>query len=191
MPVRCRTPELTLKRGTDAGIVRTVAKEVELTRESLEKAALRMLSRRDATRHEVSTALSKRVAKSKDAPADAKEWIEAILNACHERGYLSDSRYAANRFAKLRRQGSSRRKIESTLQKKGITGEAIGMLFEEEAAEAETMAARRTVARRRFGRDPERFDKELASLGRAGFGYDDARRALELAEEDLAAEDEE
>ena len=34
---------------------------------------------------------------------------------------------------------------------------------------------------RRFGQNPEKFDKELASLARAGFGYHDARRALDVA----------
>lgn len=140
-----------------------------------------MLSRRDASRQEVATALRREVSKSKDAPGEAGEWIKAILDDCQERGYLSDSRLAANHFATLRRRGSSRRKIEAALQKKGIGQEAVAALFEAEEAGAEGVAASRTVARRRFGQNPEKFDKELASLARAGFGYHDARRALDVA----------
>jgi regulatory protein len=158
-----------------------VKRETEVTRDSLEKRALRMLSRRDASRQEVSTALRRELSKSRDAPREATEWIKSILDDCEERGYLSNSRLAVNHFAALRRRGSSRRKIEAALHKKGIDGEAVASLFAEEETGAEAVAASRTVARRRFGKDREKFEKELASLARAGFGYDDARRALEEA----------
>lgn len=152
-----------------------------MTRDSLEGVALRMLSRRDASRQEVSKALRKALSKATVVPSEAQGWIKAILDSCEERGYLSDLRHAADQFAALRRRGSSRRKIEATLQKKGISGESITALVEEEAMGAEALAASRTVARRRLGLDPDKFQKELASLARAGFGYDDARRALEAA----------
>ena len=182
---------MALKGHRDPGIVAEVPKNAEVTRESLETLALRTLSRRDATRQEVALVLHRRVSKSKEAPPEANEWIEAILDSCEEQGYLSDSRHAANHFAKLRQRGSSRRKIEAALQKKGIAGEVIEALFEEEETGAEAAAARRTVTRRRFAQDAERFDKELASLARAGFGYDDARRALEWQKLEVAAKEEE
>ena len=140
-----------------------------------------MLSRRDASRQELATTLQRELAKCAEAPSEASAWIQSILDDCEARGYLSDSRLATNHFAALRRRGSSRRKIEAALQKKGIGAEAVASLFEAEATDAEAIAAARSVERRRFGRDPEKFDKELASLARAGFGYDDARRALDAA----------
>lgn len=140
-----------------------------------------MLSRRDASRQEVAVALQRALAKSGDAPDEGGEWIEAILDECEERGYLSDSRIATNHFARLRGRGSSRRKTEAALKKKGIAEETVRALFEAEEEGAEAVAASRTVARRRFGQDREKRDKELASLARAGFGYHDARRALDEA----------
>ena len=140
-----------------------------------------MLSRRDASRQEVSSALRRDLAKSKGVPSDATDWIETILDDCEERGYLSDSRLATDHFRTLRRRGSSRRKIEAAFQKKGLAREGLVSLFEEEETGAEAVAASYTVARRRLGVDPGKFEKELASLARAGFGYDTARRALEAA----------
>lgn len=140
-----------------------------------------MLARREASRQEVSVALQRELAKSKDTLEQGHEWIAAILNECEERGYLSDSRIATNHFATLRRRGSSKRKIEAALQKKGIAEEVVKRLFEAEEESAEESAASRTVARRRFGLDPEKRDKELASLARAGFGYYVARCALDAA----------
>lgn len=140
-----------------------------------------MLARRDASRQEVAVALQRVLAKSTEAVEQGAEWIAAILDECEERGYLSDSRIATNHFATLRRRGSSKRKIEAVLQKKGIAEEVVSALFEGEDAGAEESAASRTVARRRFGQHREKRDKELASLARAGFGYHDARRALDAA----------
>lgn len=169
-----------LKDCEEGRIFSRVAQEKNVTRDSLEKAALRLLSRREASRQEVRVALKRHLAATPQA-SEGREWIEDILEECAARGYLSDERYAASRFRALRQRGNSRRKVEAALKKKGISGETLDSLFDEESPDAEAVAAARTVAKKRFGQNAERFDKELGSLARAGFSYDVARRALEAA----------
>lgn len=153
-------------------------------RKSLEAAALRYLSQRGASRAQLARVLRRRVdrdarRREEPPPAEAGEWIEAILEKMEGYGYLDDAKYAADKAKAMRRRGASRRKIQAKLAEKGIDRSLADEALGEEDRGAEREAADKLVRRRRFGRDPERRQKELAALARAGFSYDVAKAALD------------
>ncbi|MEM9192761.1 MAG: RecX family transcriptional regulator [Myxococcota bacterium] len=150
-----------------------------ITPKYLERAAFYYLSRRGASRAQLRDVLLRKVRRAEDPPAESAEWVEAVLVRCEELGYINDRSYAASKARSMRRRGGSKAKIRAKLRQKGIAGELIDETFEAEGQDDELSAARRYAERRRFGRNRERRDKELASLGRAGFSFQVARRALE------------
>jgi regulatory protein len=88
----------------------------------------------------------------------------------------------------LSRRGLGRRRIRERLAAKGVAAEDIAGALAELAAdpaESELAAAVRLARRKRLGpfrggaERRERRDKDLAALGRAGFGYEIARRVVE------------
>ncbi|MCH8155528.1 MAG: RecX family transcriptional regulator [Proteobacteria bacterium] len=132
-----------------------------------------------------------------DAEAGAAA-VEALIAELLGAGLLDDARYAAERARVLHRRGASARAIRTALLAKEIETDDIERALaglREEAAEPELAAALAYARRRRLGpyRDPDaRADrrekdlreKDLAALGRQGFGYDLARRVIET--DDLA-----
>ena len=160
-----------------------------LDAKALEAAALRYLSQRGASRAQLARVLQRRVDRDArrrevEAPPEASEWIEAVLAKMESWGYLDDAKYAADKAKAMRRRGASRRKIEAKLAEKGIDRGLAEEAFGEEERGAEQEAALRLVRRRRFGRDPERRQKELAALARAGFSYATAKAALDAASDE-------
>ena len=151
-----------------------------LSRDSLQRAALRLLERRGASRKELERALERRVARAEEEidPQEASEWIASALAFCEEHGYLNDQRVAEDKASAMRRRGSSARKIRAKLAEKGIGAEVLAETFDAEDDSAELDAARKYAQRRRFDGDAEKFDKQLASMARAGFGYAIAKRVL-------------
>lgn len=125
---------------------------------------------------------------------DAPAWIEAAVGRMIERGYLDDFRYARAIVERMRTRGASTRRIEHYLAQQGVPGE-IGraVVRQGEESDAERKAAFRYARRRRLG--PYRLDpdpgtecrqRDLATLGRAGFAYDIARQVIDAtALEDL------
>lgn len=159
-----------------------------LDRKALEAAALRYLSQRGASRTQLARVLKRRGdrdarRREEDPPAEAPEWIEEILAKMESWGYLDDAKYAADKAKAMRRRGASRRKIQAKLAEKGIDRSLADEAFEGEERGAEREAADKLVKRRRFGRDPERRQKELAALARAGFSYGVAKAALDSPSE--------
>ena len=101
-------------------------------------------------------------------------------------GLLNDRAYAAQAAASLARRGTSRFSIAGKLAQKGVETELVSeaMRGARDGGASELAAACALVRRRRLGpyRAPgKRADwrqKDLASLARAGFGLDIARRVL-------------
>ncbi len=103
-------------------------------------------------------------------------------------GLLNDDLYSQTKITSLRRKGESQRKITQKMAEKGIetekTNTILKQLIEENYEENnELSSAIRYVKRRRLGafrtRKNERSDeKDLASLARAGYSYDIAKKAL-------------
>ena len=127
-----------------------------------------------------------------DAEAGAAA-VEALIAELLGAGLLDDARYAGERALVLHRRGASARAIRAGLMAKEIEAGDIERALaglREAAAEPELAAALAYARRRRLG--PYRAagaradlrEKDLAALGRKGFGYDLARRVIET--DDLA-----
>jgi regulatory protein len=119
--------------------------------------------------------------------------VEALIAELLDAGLLDDARYAGERARVLHRRGASARAIRAGLLAKGVEVALIDQALaglREEAAEPELAAALTYARRRRLGpyRSPTARaglrEKDLAALGRQGFGYDLARRIIEA--DDLA-----
>ena len=99
-------------------------------------------------------------------------------------GLIDDTRYAEARVATLRRRGGSARAIQAKLSAKGVDRATVAAVLEGGEEDDEENAARAFARRRRLGpyrpgeRAPYR-DKDLASLARAGFRFDVARRVID------------
>jgi len=120
---------------------------------------------------------------------EASAWIETAVERMHERGYLDDRRYAEALCQRLRARGSSRRRLAHELHKKGVPQDIASQVLADDAPNAELEAAIRYARRRRIGpyrRDPQtqgtHRERDLAALGRAGFGYETARRIVDAAD---------
>lgn len=122
-------------------------------------------------------------------------WINQTVERFVRLGLVNDAHYAADRAASLRRLGRGPGKIKALLAAKGVPRAMIDKVLAETAetasgGDASLSAAIGYAKRRRFGvfgKAPptdkqERLKKqtrELAALGRAGFSYAIARRALD------------
>ncbi len=109
---------------------------------------------------------------------EARDFVENVLAEFVKSGALNDIRFAGAWVETLRRRGTSRSMIRSKLFAKGISSQDIDAALAEEVGECEQNSAEAYAKRRRLGkhRKPfddsrERYQKDLASMGRAGFSY--------------------
>ncbi len=156
-----------------------------MTAERLRKVALHYLGQRAASRAQLRRVLLRRVDRSlQEHGGDRDEmvgWVDATLTWCERLGYLDDARYAKDKACSMRRRGASSRKVRAKLAEKGIARELVDAALAD--APGELVGALRLLRRRRFGpwrRGEEDTRRVLAALGRAGFAYDVARRAMEM-----------
>ncbi len=168
----------------------------------LEAAALRYLERYASSAENLRRVLMRRITRAERLGmierADGRARVNTVVERLVERRLLDDRAYAEGRARSLSRQGRSRSRIGQALAAKGVEVEAIGAALESLAEEGETdlaaavrFAKKRKLGPFRVGRDrKERRDRDLAALGRAGFGYDIARRVIDADDpEALGAED--
>lgn len=159
----------------------------------LENAALHYLSRFATSAENLRRVMMRKVDRSARFHAtDAEEGrahVEDMVRRFERSGLLDDAAYARARAESLHRRGNSARMIRGKLRQKGVARDVIDLGLEalgEDAAATELAAAAAYARRRRFGpygaREPSRDqrEKQLASLARAGFSYDVARRVLEV-----------
>ena len=109
--------------------------------------------------------------------------IEEVIAAAGRMDLVDDSRFALGRVTTLLRRGTSRRAMKARLVAKGVDGETIDKAIAD-AGSDDDAAARRLAQRRRLGPwrvtpDPDRRDRDLAALARAGFSFDVARRVID------------
>ncbi len=163
----------------------------------LERIAVAHLQRHGSSKANLRQVLRRRIARScehhEQDPAEFEAPLEALLERLEQLGYLDDRRYGASLVRRGRGRGASRRELAAKLRQKGLEGELIEALLEEDqAAGAEAEAAWRYARRRRIG--PFRLDevqreahreRDLAALGRRGFGYGIARAIIEAAPDDI------
>jgi regulatory protein len=163
------------------------------TAAELESAALHYLERFASSSGNLRRVLLRRVTRSASAydfdPAEGRSLVDDIIARYLRAGLLDDRAYAAQQAASLRRRGVSRHGIRGRLAQKGVAPDLVGEALRKlggEAGESELAAACALIRRRRLGpcRAPGergRFrQKDLATLARAGFGLDLARRVLAL-----------
>jgi regulatory protein len=162
-----------------------------LTAASLENAALYYLGRFASSSANLRRVLLRKVARhardSDSADAEAgKQMVDALIARYLKSGLLNDRNYAEQKAASLARRGASRYSIAGKLAQKGVEAELVSEAIDtlEEGGASELAAACALARRRRLGpyRAPDKRaeyrQKDLASLARAGFGLDLARRVL-------------
>jgi regulatory protein len=165
----------------------------KVTPSYLENAALHYLQRFASSSANLRRVLMRKVQRSAEAhgtdPAEGAAWVDALLVRYRGAGLLDDAAYASAKTASLARRGTSPRGIRQKLAQKGVEGELIDESIGELGENADLAAAVNFARRRRLGpfRPAGRegsFEKELATLGRAGFSYETARRVLACADAD-------
>lgn len=158
-----------------------------LTRQKLELMALAYVNRFDVSASKLRKHLALRARKAGADAAQARGWIDELLERYLSSGVLNDERFARNLAAQLGARGKSGRAIAQKLSARGVAADVTSQLMaarREQEPGAELEAARAYVRRRRLGpyRSAEERDamrhKDLASLARQGFSFDVARQAL-------------
>lgn len=179
-----------------------IKKRGPLTKAYLERAALHYLERYASSVEGLRRVLMRRVDKAaweeRCDPEEAKAWVEDVVARYAASGLVDDRSFAEGKAASLRRRGESARRITMKLREKGVDGDLIGSVLEEQDGDdgdaADFAAACRFARRRRLGplRDPQereqRRDRDMAALARAGFSLDIARRVLDLEDADALEE---
>lgn len=152
-----------------------------ISEQSLSNAALHYLRRYSASRKGLAQVLERKVKRHIREKGGELETARPLIAQVVERmvsaGYVDDARLAESKSASLHRQGKSVRVIRLKLRQKGLEAEVIAQSTVT-TPERELEAAATLVKKRKLGRDPERRQKDLAVLLRAGFGFDVAKRAL-------------
>ena len=168
-----------------------------LTPERLERAALRYLERFAASVAQLRRVLLARVERSARSHgtdrAEGAAWVEGLLVRYQASGLVNDAVYAEAKAASLRRRGLSGRAIRERLAVRGVEAEtasaALARTDQDGGSDcidsADEAAAWALARRRRLGpfraAEQRAFHRtrDLASLGRAGFAYETARRVID------------
>ena len=137
---------------------------------SLKARALRLLSRREYSRHELAQKLLRLSSQADDnPPADLEEQITKVLDDFEVQGWLSDERYA-EALVRRRSQRYGLRRVADELQRAGIDPNMISSLSHElSASEFERAQA---LWARKFGEissDPKERAKQYRFLVSKGF----------------------
>lgn len=180
--------------GRPAPRARKVPRKVSA--QSLENAALFYLARFSAPSAQLRRVLLRRVDKSAQVhgtdPAEGRRLVDELIERYRQSGLVDDAAYAAGKARSLRRRGASRVIIGRTLRAKGLSAAdsdaALQGLSDESGAggaEDEFAAAARLAQRKHLGPYRPRAaradlrQRDMASLARAGFTYDVARRVVD------------
>lgn len=163
------------------------------TRERLEKSALHYLERYAASAEGLRRVLLRKVERAaREGLADRAQGaadVDAVVAKLVANRLLDDARFAEGRAASLARRGLPRGRIAQRLKIAGVEGDdierALGTL--DEAGENDFKAAVIFARRKRLGpfADPARRVaarmKHLATMARAGFSGELARRIVDAA----------
>lgn len=163
----------------------------KITEKRLYNIALYYVSRFETTTVKLQDILEKRLLTAQihgeEIPPQAKEWIGKIISRMVHLGYINNTRFAENTFQKMIGSGKSIRSISYKLQQAGLNNDILSDLIkkqEKTSLELDLIAAIKFVKKRKLGiYRPESTraqyaEKDLAALGRAGFSYEIALKAL-------------
>jgi regulatory protein len=162
------------------------------TKRSLKNVALYYLQRYASSSANLKSVLMRRVHRScahHGSSVDVGEsLVDGVINRLQELGLLNDAAFAEAQAISMHRRGNSRRAIKMKLFQKGLGGgdiDAALSSLEEEFEDFEFIAAAALARRRRLGpyRDDqvrkELYKKDLATISRAGFSYDIAKKVID------------
>jgi len=168
-----------------------------VTAQYLENAALYYLQRFASSSGNLRRVLMGKVERSARAHgtdrAEGAAMVESLIERYLSSGLLDDKAYAEAKAASLHRRGTSTWGIREKLSMKGLESDhiaaALETVDEETPGDTELTAAIALARRRRLGPfrttgRAEHRDKDLAALGRAGFGYQTARRVVDAEDPD-------
>lgn len=162
----------------------------------LERAALHYLERYASSSANLRRILMRRVLKSAEAhgtdPEEGARMIDALIARYQETGLLDDAGYSRMRAESLHRRGASARMTRMKLAAKGVAADDIDAALDslgETVKEPDLAAAVNYARRRRIGpwRKADRAEnreRDLAALGRQGFGYETARTVVDAEDRD-------
>ena len=125
------------------------------------------------------TKYKSRTGELKSRPGVAQEITERVYDRLVEKGYIDDEKFARwwveNRNL---RKGTSRRKLQSELQAKGVSSGIIGVMLESSERSDENELEKIIAKKRAKYTDDQKLMQYLA---RQGFSYDDIKTALEAS----------
>lgn len=174
-----------------------------ITAEYLERAGLYYLERYATSVENFRRVLMRKVLRSAhahdDDPATGAGLVDALVARYADAGLLDDGRYAEAQARALYGRGLAVRAIGARLRAKGVAADDIEAALvalgqEERVANRDALdlkAACVFARKRRLGPyrkkagGREQRNKELAAMGRAGFGYEISRKVVEAG--DVAA----
>ncbi len=148
----------------------------------LERAALYYLERFAASAAHLETVLKRKIMRRckarGESPEPYYENIAPLIERYIDSGLLDDTRYTQAKVASLRRKGASARMINAKLSVKGVPRNLIEtQIAADETTELE--AAQNLVRRKKLGKNPDKRDKDMGTLARAGFSFAIAKQALD------------
>lgn len=130
-------------------------------------------------------------------PQEFYPLLEEVIEKFQEMKILNDDLYCFHKVRSMRRRGTSARMIHSKLSQKGLTSDqintALSRLGDENNISQKQMereAADKYARKRRFGPyrtpiDPERMEKDMAAMARAGYSYDIVKEILNQDEDEI------
>lgn len=116
--------------------------------------ALRILTRRDHSKHELSQKLKAR--------GYDEDVIDDVISECQRFDYINDERTAQSVIRRLQRKGYGRKRIQIELNSKGLTGKHIQVVLLKRTSEADECQ----FAKKILHKHARRFDREKDELKR-------------------------
>ncbi len=122
--------------------------------------------------------------------------VEMVLYKLEKEGLLDDEAFARDWAASRARKQVGKHRIMQELRMKGLPTEtaeqAVEALDEEESGAAAVALSKKLLRRYQDEPDERRaMQKLMAAMARRGYGWDDAKEAVETAMQELACEDDE
>jgi regulatory protein len=162
-----------------------------ITPRYLENAALAHLKKFSATAAQLRSVLLRKIDRSLRVHGGDRDVhvraVDALLQSFTEKGYLHDERVARSKADSMRAAGKSTRAIAMKLRQKGVAAEVVDAQIARVRDEVSDLDAARVLARKkRLG--PHRpsdevrrahRQRDLATLARAGFSFDVAKRVID------------
>ena len=141
--------------------------------------AVALLAMRPRTQQEIADALRKN--------AYPVRTIARVMARLDEAGYINDTNFAEQWAASRTGKGMGARRIRMELRRKGVDGdaidEALSSIDEDEMLSGALKAARKAASGKDIS-DPKDRQKVLAALARRGYGYSEAKQALDMLKEE-------